>query len=53
MELTVLPWSQPPLEQSTHAGVGKTRVGRGFRNAANYGLRVILAAGRLTHPNLQ
>jgi len=29
------------------------RIARGFRNPANYRLRMILAAGRLTHPNLQ
>ena len=29
------------------------RIARGFRNPANYRLRMILAAGRLTHPNLR
>ena len=29
------------------------RIARGFRNLANYRLRMILAAGRLTHPNLR
>jgi transposase len=29
------------------------RVARGFRNPHNYRLRMILAAGRLTHPNLR
>jgi transposase len=29
------------------------RIARGFRNPANYRLRIILAAGRLTHPNLR
>ena len=29
------------------------RIGRGFRNQGNYRLRMILAAGRLTHPNLR
>jgi transposase len=29
------------------------RVARGFRNPRNYRLRMILAAGRLTHPNLR
>jgi transposase len=29
------------------------RIARGFRNPRNYGLRMILAAGRLTHPNLR
>jgi transposase len=29
------------------------RVARGFRNPCNYRLRMILAAGRLTHPNLR
>jgi transposase len=28
------------------------RIARGFRNPTNYRLRMILAAGRLTHPNL-
>jgi transposase len=28
-------------------------VARGFRNPRNYRLRMILAAGRLTHPNLR
>jgi hypothetical protein len=27
------------------------RIARGFRNPSNYRLRMILAAGRLTHPN--
>jgi transposase len=29
------------------------RIARGFRNPANYRLRMILAAGKLTHPNLR
>jgi transposase len=29
------------------------RIARGFRNPANYRLRMILAAGRLAHPNLR
>jgi transposase len=29
------------------------RIARGFRNPTNYRLRMILAAGRLTHPNLR
>lgn len=29
------------------------RIARGFRNLDNYRLRMILAAGRLTHPNLR
>jgi transposase len=29
------------------------RIGRGFRNQGNYRLPMILAAGRLTHPNLR
>jgi transposase len=29
------------------------RIARGFRNRTNYRLRMILAAGRLTHPNLR
>jgi len=29
------------------------RIARGFRNSTNYRLRMILAAGRLTHPNLR
>lgn len=29
------------------------RIARGFRNPDNYRLRMILAAGRLTHPNLR
>jgi transposase len=29
------------------------RIARGFRNPRNYRLRMILAAGRLTHPNLR
>ncbi len=29
------------------------RIARGFRNPANYRLRMILAAGTLTHPNLR
>ena len=29
------------------------RIARGFRNPGNYRLRMILAAGRLTHPNLR
>jgi transposase len=29
------------------------RIARGFRNPANYRLRMILAAGRPTHPNLR
>ena len=29
------------------------RIARGFRNPHNYRLRMILAAGRLTHPNLR
>ena len=29
------------------------RIARGFRNPANYRLRMILAAGRLTHPNIR
>jgi transposase len=29
------------------------RIARGFRNPANYRLRMILAAGQLTHPNLR
>ena len=29
------------------------RIARGFRNPCNYRLRMILAAGRLTHPNLR
>lgn len=29
------------------------RIARGFRNPVNYRLRMILAAGRLTHPNLR
>jgi transposase len=29
------------------------RIARGFRNPANYRPRMILAAGRLTHPNLR
>jgi transposase len=29
------------------------RIARGFRNPANYRLRMILAAGRLTHPKLR
>jgi transposase len=29
------------------------RVARGFRNPCNYRLRMILVAGRLTHPNLR
>lgn len=29
------------------------RIARGFRNPINYRLRMILAAGRLTHPNLR
>ena len=29
------------------------RIARGFRNPANYRLRMILAAGRLTHRNLR
>jgi transposase len=29
------------------------RIARGFRNPANYRLGMILAAGRLTHPNLR
>jgi len=29
------------------------RIARGFRNPNNYRLRMILAAGRLTHPNLR
>jgi transposase len=29
------------------------RITRGFRNPRNYRLRMILAAGRLTHPNLR
>lgn len=29
------------------------RVARGFRNPRNYRLRMILAAGRITHPNLR
>jgi len=29
------------------------RIARGFRNITNYRLRMILAAGRLTHPNLR
>jgi transposase len=29
------------------------RIARGFRNPANYRLRLILDAGRLTHPNLR
>jgi transposase len=29
------------------------RIARGFRNPANYRLRMILAAGALTHPNLR
>jgi transposase len=29
------------------------RIARGFRNLHNYRLRMILAAGRLTHPNLR
>jgi transposase len=29
------------------------RIARGFRNPANYRLRMILASGRLTHPNLR
>ena len=29
------------------------RIARGFRNATNYRLRMILAAGKLTHPNLR
>ena len=29
------------------------RIARGFRNPKNYRLRMILAAGRLTHPNLR
>ena len=28
-------------------------IARGFRNPTNYRLRMILAAGRLTHPNLR
>ena len=29
------------------------RIARGFRNPSNYRLRMILAAGKLTHPNLR
>ena len=29
------------------------RIARGFRNPSNYRLRMILAAGHLTHPNLR
>jgi transposase len=29
------------------------RIARGFRNPSNYRLRMILAAGRITHPNLR
>ena len=29
------------------------RIARGFRNPGNYRLRMILAAGKLTHPNLR
>jgi transposase len=29
------------------------RIARGFRNLTNYRLGMILAAGRLTHPNLR
>jgi hypothetical protein len=29
------------------------RIARGFRNLTNYRLRMVLAAGRLTHPNLR
>ena len=29
------------------------RIARGFRNPINYRLRMILAAGKLTHPNLR
>jgi hypothetical protein len=29
------------------------RIARGFRNPTNYRLRMILAAGRLSHPNLR
>jgi len=29
------------------------RIARGFRNPTNYRLRMILAAGKLTHPNLR
>ena len=29
------------------------RIARGFRNLDNYRLRMILAAGRLTHPDLR
>ena len=29
------------------------RIARGFRNPDNYRLRMILAAGKLTHPNLR
>jgi transposase len=29
------------------------RIARGFRNPANYRLRMILAAGKITHPNLR
>lgn len=29
------------------------RIARGFRNATNYRLRMILAAGKLIHPNLR
>jgi transposase len=29
------------------------RIARGFRNLANYRLRMILAGGKLTHPDLR
>lgn len=29
------------------------RIARGFRNPHNYRLRIILTAGKLTHPNLR
>ena len=49
--------STAPIQQRRHRSVNglielHRRVARGFRNRANYRLRMLLIGGGLTHPNL-
>jgi transposase len=63
---TLAAWRQPFLayfttERASNGGTEAIngiielhrRIARGFRNPSNYRLRMILAAGHLTHPNLR